>query len=59
MTFNSSDREQILRHLNNIIRDTLQDSSIDVYLFGSWARHEGKKTSDIDIALSADTSIPT
>lgn len=58
MDLNSADREQILSFLKKIIVETLHDQSVKVYLFGSWARKEEKRTSDIDIALSADSAIP-
>jgi predicted nucleotidyltransferase len=53
-----SQRDQMLNILKNIIIDTLCDVPVNVYLFGSWARKEEKKTSDIDIALQSAEEIP-
>lgn len=54
----SSDREDILRYLKQLVLEALQDVSTRVYLFGSWARHQEKRTSDIDIAIDPDDTIP-
>ncbi|GGB36086.1 nucleotidyltransferase domain-containing protein [Virgibacillus dakarensis] len=56
MTYN---RDQTLMHLKNIINTTLKDTPANVYLFGSWARMEEKRTSDIDVALQSQEEIPT
>ena len=37
--------------LKTIVLNTLSDVPVNVYLFGSWARKEEKRTSDIDIGL--------
>lgn len=53
-----SERERILKLLKDIVLDTLDDVSAKVYLFGSWAREEEKRTSDIDIGLLSKEDIP-
>jgi hypothetical protein len=58
MDGNRIDREDILNYLKKIIAETLQDQPVEVYLFGSWARKEEKRTSDIDIAVSSHSAIP-
>lgn len=58
MDFLPIEREKILLVLKKIVLDTLRDNSVDVYLFGSWARKEEKRTSDIDIAIYSDSDIP-
>ncbi|WP_158701694.1 nucleotidyltransferase family protein [Lentibacillus sp. Marseille-P4043] len=58
MSFYQQSRDQILLHLKNIIDTTLKDIPADVYLFGSWARKEEKRTSDIDVALQSPEEIP-
>ncbi len=44
-------RDQILERLKNIVLDEIADANVKVYLFGSWARGEERRSSDIDIAL--------
>ncbi|WP_167751448.1 nucleotidyltransferase family protein [Lentibacillus salicampi] len=44
--------------LKNIVLQSLHDVPVNVYLFGSWARYEEKRTSDIDIALQSNVEIP-
>jgi uncharacterized protein len=51
-------REQILIQLKDMIIETLSDVPVNVYLFGSWARNEEKRTSDIDIGLQSRVEIP-
>jgi len=51
-------RAQSLRQLNHIINKTLADLPVNVFPFGSWARQEEKRTSDIDIALQPKEDIP-
>lgn len=59
MSSNRSQREQTLTLLKNILIRTLKDVPVNIYLFGSWARNEEKRTSDIDIALQSQEEIPT
>lgn len=44
-------REKILSDLKRILAETLSNEDVNVYLFGSWARHTEKQSSDIDIAV--------
>lgn len=53
MTFKISQRDQTLMQLKNIINQSLSDIPVNVYLFGSGARKEEKRTSDIDITLES------
>lgn len=53
----STDREDILHYLKCMIEDVLKEKSCKIYLFGSWARKEEKRTSDIDIAIEATTDL--
>ena len=46
-----SDENKYLALLKNIVLTCLHEANVSVYLFGSWARKEEKKTSDIDIAV--------
>ena len=44
-------RDKILERLKNIVMSEIGDASVKVYLFGSWARGEERRSSDIDIAV--------
>ncbi|WP_059104547.1 nucleotidyltransferase family protein [Shouchella shacheensis] len=54
----SNNREATLALLKSIIQQTLRNVNAEVYLFGSWARKEEKRTSDIDIGILSDPKIP-
>lgn len=44
-------REQILTQIKDIVLKKLEHHPVQVYLFGSWAREEERRTSDIDIGI--------
>ena len=44
-------REQTLERVKDIVIGEIADANVKVYLFGSWARGEERRSSDIDIAL--------
>ena len=44
-------RDQILSDLRKIALQVLKDVPAAVYLFGSWARGQERRNSDIDIAV--------
>ena len=46
-------RHEIINEVKEIILNELKDVPARVYLFGSWARGEEKRTSDIDIAIES------
>ncbi|MEI8128151.1 MAG: nucleotidyltransferase domain-containing protein [bacterium] len=46
-----------LEHVKSIINSHLQDPSLKIYVFGSRARGNAKKYSDLDIALQAESKI--
>lgn len=52
-----SQREEILNELKHIVLSSLRNVEADVYLFGSWARGEEKRTSDIDVGIQASGQI--
>lgn len=58
MSLTTPQREQMLIQLKHIILDSLKDQPVKVYLFGSWARNEEKRSSDIDIAFRSTEQIP-
>lgn len=51
-------RESIINELKQIIISELHNENVRVYLFGSWARNEEKKSSDIDIAIEEREQLP-
>ena len=50
-------RERILEELQFILNEELVKENVRVYLFGSWARHEEKQSSDIDIAIESHSPL--
>ena len=44
-------RDKILERVKNIVIGEIADANVKVYLFGSWARGEERRSSDIDIAV--------
>lgn len=50
-------RDRILSQLKSILNEQLAQEKACVYLFGSWARHEEKHSSDIDIAIESISPI--
>jgi len=47
-----------LEEARRIILGKLEGIPARVYLFGSWARSEARRHSDIDVAISADGPLP-
>jgi hypothetical protein len=48
----------LLDRVKGLIRQVLNGTSADVYLFGSWARGTQRPTSDIDIAIESAEPLP-
>lgn len=51
------DREKTLAVVKKIVGDSFAGLPVRVYLFGSWARGEERRSSDIDIAIEHDGDI--
>jgi predicted nucleotidyltransferase len=51
----NNSRENVLEQVRNIVCKHLLDKPAQVYLFGSWARSEEKRSSDIDVAIEFHT----
>jgi predicted nucleotidyltransferase len=51
-------RDDILEYLKSIVLSVLGNYPVTIYLFGSWAKHKEKRTSDIDIAIWYEQKIP-
>jgi len=47
-----------LEEARRIILEKLQGIPAEVYLFGSWARGEARRHSDIDVAIAASEPLP-
>jgi len=52
-------REMVLDKVKQIVSEHLKGFGVKLYLFGSWARQEERPTSDIDLAIWSDQSLPT
>ena len=50
------ERDKILAEVKRTLLNILQNKEARVYLFGSWARGDEKRTSDIDIAIDYTAS---
>ncbi|MBM4259518.1 MAG: nucleotidyltransferase domain-containing protein [Deltaproteobacteria bacterium] len=47
-----------LAEVRRIVLAAVGDKKVRVYLFGSWARGEATRISDIDVALDPQTTLP-
>ena len=47
-----------LEKARRIVLEAVKDLPAKVYLFGSWARGEQRRYSDIDVAIRADGPVP-
>ena len=47
----------VLQKTKELVLKALGNQDVQIYLFGSWARHEQKKSSDIDIAIEGKENI--
>ena len=45
------DRDRVLNELREIVTSAVAGTGAKVYLFGSWARRQERRSSDIDIAI--------
>jgi len=51
-------RKEILNLIKNTLLDYTKDTSLQVYLFGSWAKNKERHTSDIDIGILSKNTLP-
>lgn len=54
----SDTARQALADVRRLVLDTLGNQRADVYLFGSWARGEATRLSDVDVAIDAHAPLP-
>ena len=47
-----------LEEVRHIVLDALSEKNAQVYLFGSWARGEATRLSDIDVAIDPHVPLP-
>lgn len=52
-------REIVLAKVREIVMRQLRGVKVKVYLYGSWARQEERRTSDIDLAIWPEDPLPT
>lgn len=48
------EREQVLNELKDLVASAVKGTNTKVYLFGSWARRQERRSSDIDLAIKHD-----
>lgn len=53
------EESSVLQQVKDIVVRILENHNVQVYLFGSWARHQQKQSSDIDIAIEGKENIST
>lgn len=51
-------REEILNQVYQIAKEHLQGQDVTLFLFGSWATGKERKTSDIDVGVYYQSSLP-
>lgn len=51
-------REHVIEQVKRIVLNEVGQTSAVVFLFGSWAREEERRTSDIDIGILHDSVLP-
>jgi len=54
----SSRAIKVLEEVRRIVLDAVDERSGKVYLFGSWARGEATRLSDIDVAVDPSVPLP-
>lgn len=54
----SNAREIILAKVREIVMNQLRGIKVKVWLYGSWARQEERRTSDIDVAIWSEDPLP-
>ena len=47
-----------LEEVRRIVLDVVGEKNVKVYLFGSWARGEATRLSDIDVAIDPSATFP-
>ena len=58
VTMESPAATKALEEVRRIVLDALSENNAHVYLFGSWARGEATRLSDIDIAIVPYATLP-
>ena len=58
VTIESPVATRALEEVRRIVLDALSEKNAQVYLFGSWARGEATRLSDIDVAIDPHIPLP-
>lgn len=58
VTTASSVATRALEEVRRIVLDVVGERKVKVYLFGSWARGEATRLSDIDVAINPSATLP-
>ncbi len=56
---NALARGIVLAKVQEIVMNQLRGIKVKVYLYGSWARQEERRTSDIDLAIWSEDPLPS
>lgn len=54
----SATASQALDEVRRIVREVVGDRTVTLYLFGSWARGDATRLSDIDVAIETHPRLP-
>jgi len=54
----STSAQLALADVRRLVLDVIGNERADVYLFGSWARGEATRLSDVDVAINAHAPLP-
>jgi hypothetical protein len=57
-TSTKQNRDKVLAQVYQIAKRHLQGMNVRLYLFGSWARGEERRSSDIDLAIDYTSPLP-
>ncbi len=58
-TVKSAQREEYLDRIRTLIVEGLAGTKVEIYLFGSYARGDATRLSDVDVAIDAADPLPT
>jgi predicted nucleotidyltransferase len=58
VTTTSPAATRALEEVRRIVLEVVGTENVEIYLFGSWARGEATRLSDIDVAIEPHTTLP-
>jgi predicted nucleotidyltransferase len=57
-TAESTKRQEYLDRIRTLVVDGLAETKAEIFLFGSYARGDATRLSDVDVAIDAAASLP-